>query len=283
MLEDERKALIMEELEKGLRNRKNPEQFVFGDSRLNAHIHKKFLFPYNCLDYVRDALPDPARNYTIYFVLSCGRKEIKSYKVHNEYIDINYCDIENGKMSQAILDLREKVCQDPVLLRCLYPFFEYEICKSGSSFRVFISPERMKQIEKMWPAIYQVFPDECKKSGIYYTEYELYHLIEEDRKRKDETEDYDLLYIGKSNANESNYDILERLNSHKTIQKIVREGNLYYRSKELMIMIFSFASKLYRQCDLKEQGLNVLMGDSFWEEAKLITNIEEHQEMILLL
>lgn len=59
--------------------------------------------------------------------------------------------------------------------------------------------------------------------------------------------------------------------------------NQEYRTKELMLMIFSFKSKLYREHGVSRYLANVVMGDSAWEEAKLLENIKENQEMILLI
>ena len=63
---------IKSQLRKYLQNY-DYENFVLGDSRLNASVYKKFLFPYNALDYARNLLADTIKNYSIYFVLSCGR------------------------------------------------------------------------------------------------------------------------------------------------------------------------------------------------------------------
>lgn len=273
---------IREELEHQFQNSDN-EKFVSGDSRLNAYVYKKFLFPYNQLDYTRKILADTVKDFTIYFVMSCGRKEIKSYEVHNEYVYIKYCDIDNGEIKELTLNLIEKVCSNHLVLKILQFFFEYEICKSGSSFKVYISTEHMEQLRKIRPDIYAFFPEECKKSNLFFMEFDIYHLIWESGDDEEKIEEYDLLYIGKSNADESDFDILRRLNSHKTIQKIMRDINLYYRSKDLMLMIFSFNSKLYRQYDLNNYFTNIILGDSSWEDANLLTNIKENQEMILLI
>ena len=40
----------------------------------------------NCIVYELLKVLDKVQNFTIYFVMSCGRKEIKSYEVHNESI-----------------------------------------------------------------------------------------------------------------------------------------------------------------------------------------------------
>ena len=272
---------IKSQLRKYLQNY-DYENFVLGDSRLNASVYKKFLFPYNALDYARNLLADTIKNYSIYFVLSCGRKEIKSYEVHNEYVDIKYCDIDNGEIKKLSFNFMEEISLNYFLLKSLQPFFEYKICKSGSSFKVYISTEQMEKLKAIKPDSYYNLPEECKKTHLFFEEFDIYHMIWENA-QDEEPEEYDLLYIGKSNAQESDFDILKRVNSHKTIQKITRENNLYYRSKELMIMIFSFKSKLFRPYNLDCYLAHIMLGNSGWEKAKLLTNIKENQEMILFI
>lgn len=272
---------IKSQLRKYLQNY-DYENFVLGDSRLNASVYKKFLFPYNALDYARNLLADTIKNYSIYFVLSCGRKEIKSYEVHNEYVDIKYCDIDNGEIKKLSFNFMEEISLNYFLLKSLQPFFEYKICKSGSSFKVYISTEQMEKLKAIKPDSYYNLPEECKKTHLFFEEFDIYHMIWENA-QDEKPEEYDLLYIGKSNAQESDFDILKRLNSHKTIQKITRENNLYYRSKELMIMIFSFKSKLFRPYNLDCYLAHIMLGNSGWEKAKLLTNIKENQEMILFI
>lgn len=141
----------------------------------------------------------------------------------------------------------------------------------------------MEKLQNRYPEIYEIFPEECKLNKWFFYEFDIYHLIWEKQKEREITEKYDLLYIGKSNAEKSDFDILNRLSSHKTIQKITRDMNQEYRSKELMLMIFSFKSKLYRGYGVPQYFTNIVMGDSKWEQAKLLVNIKENQEMILLI
>ena len=277
---DERKK---EELEKFFQNADNSEEFILGDARLHIHVNKKFLFPYNLLDEARSVLSDTVKDFTIYFILSVGRKEIKSFKVDNGYINIVYCDIDSGEVNQLTLNMVEMLGIHPFFMQVLLPFFEYKVCKSGVTFEVSISDENMTRLKRKHPEIFSLFPEVCQKSNLFSLEFDIHHLIWQDQESEERIEKCDLLYIGKSNAEKSDFDILKRLHSHETIQKITRDNNLYYRSKELMIMIFSYHSKLYREYDFQDHNINILLGDSAWETAKLLTNIQENQEVILLI
>lgn len=167
------------------------------------------------------------------------------------------------------------------ILREKYWEIKYRILQS--TFKIYISNENMEKLRNRYPEIYEIFSEECKLNKLFFYEFDIYHLIWEKQKEKEITEKYDLLYIGKSNAEKSDFDILNRLSSHKTIQKITRDMNQEYRSKELMLMIFSFKSKLYRGYGVPQYFTNIVMGDSKWEQAKLLVNIKENQEMILLI
>lgn len=272
-----------EELKKEIQKFSNNEKIVLGDSSFNVCVNRKFLFPYNQLDIVRDVLADTVKDFTIYFVVSCGRKEIKSFKIDNESIILTYCDIDNRETNQLVLSISEKSGINPFFIPFFLQFFEYEICKSGSSFKIYISEENMVQLRIKYPRIFDMFPEECKKSNLFYMEYDIYNLIWENRKNDEKIVEYELLYIGKSNAEKSDFDILKRLSAHETIQKIIRENNLYYRSKELSLMIFSFNSKLYREYEFNYYNTNILLGNSNWEKDEILLNIRENQEVILLI
>lgn len=274
---------IREELKKEFQKFSNREKLVLGDSSINVSVNKKFLFPYNHLDIARDILADVVKDFTIYFVVSCGRKEIKSFEIDNENIILIYCDIDKGETNRLVVNISEKCGINPFFMPFLLQFFEYEICKSGSSFKIYISEENMVQLRMKCPRIFAMFPEVCKKSNLFYMEYDIYNLIWENRKNDEKILKYELLYIGKSNAETSDFDILKRLNAHETIQKITRENNLYYRSKELMIMLFSFNSKLYREYEFNYYNTNILLGDSNWEKDEMLLNIRKNQEVILLI
>lgn len=95
-----------EELKKEIQKFSNNEKLVLGDSSFNVCVNRKFLFPYNQLDIVRDVLADTVKDFTIYFVVSCGRKEIKSFKIDNESIILTYCDIDNRETNQLVCKFR---------------------------------------------------------------------------------------------------------------------------------------------------------------------------------
>ena len=97
-----------EKLKKEIQKFSNNEKLVLGDLSLNVYVNKKFLFPYNQLDIVRDILADTVKDFAIYFVVSCGRKEITSFKIDNESIILIYCDIDNGEINQLVLSISEK-------------------------------------------------------------------------------------------------------------------------------------------------------------------------------
>ena len=58
-----------EELKKEIQKFSNNEKLVLGDSSFNVCVNRKFLFPYNQLDIVRDVLADTVKDFTIYFCI----------------------------------------------------------------------------------------------------------------------------------------------------------------------------------------------------------------------
>ena len=58
---------------------------------------------------------------------------------------------------------------------------------------------------------------------------------------------------------------------------------MYYRSREIMITIISFSSKLSRQIDIEEMNTHIVLGDSKWEQFELLEDISENKELILLI
>lgn len=126
-------------------------------------------------------------------------------------------------------------------------------------------------------------PIKSRNCNEFYIEFDLYYLIRRFKRNSNAIEQFDLLYIGKSNSENTEYDILNRLECHKTVQRIIRDNNLYYRTREIMITIISFASKYSQQVDIENINAHIIFSDSKWEKMKLLGDISENKELILLI
>ena len=94
-----------------------------------------------------------------------------------------------------------------------------------------------------------------------------------------EDEEYQVLYIGKSNSEKDGYDILNRLSSHETIQQICRDKEMDYRDMEIVVQVISVRSKLFKKIG-ENSSFGMMIGDSSWE---VLLNIKQNHEVIELI
>ena len=210
--------------------------------------------------------------------MSCSRREITSYQIEKYDVILTYKDYSDSLEKQLTFNLSEKLNTYSGLLQIIMPFFDYEIGRCGSTFKVCISEEKMMYIREHFPDIYNYFPIECKKNNIFFNEYDIHRLVLDEKSKNGEVEEYDLLYIGKSNARNDNYDIIDRLSNHKTIQKITRDNNTYYRDKELIIMLIAPKSNLFKE--IKEGLISIGLGTEKWEKEMLLGDMEEKYDVV---
>lgn len=257
------------------------EEFVLGDSSLNVWVENKYIFPYNRLDDVRKALDTDIRKYTIYFVLSKVRREILGYEKKGGVIELEYCEMRQGRKILQV-SLYELLGGNREFYIAMLPLCEFEIRNCKTAFRLTVPSKNMKFLKEVYPYIYKELPEAIRKEGYFYLEYDIDNLIWTMGK-KSLIDKFNLLYIGKSNSENEKFDILDRVSSHKTIQKISRDNNLDYRSQDLFVMLISFRSKHYKQYGLNKDKYKIIFGNSEWEKLKLLMDISENQETILLI
>lgn len=125
------------------------QRILPGETRLNVSINNKHTFPYMQLDFMRDMLEDDAKNYTIYFVMACPRKEIVgTYLTNKYYIDVEYKECNKIKTETLTINLKNMLGVNKYVWEIFVSFLEFKTCKSGTTFKVYISSDNMNRMKK---------------------------------------------------------------------------------------------------------------------------------------
>lgn len=144
---------------------------------------------------------------------------------------------------------------------------------------LYISQENMNRMKKDAFYLYNELPQIYKEANCFSVEIGLDTLIQEYKNTLMEDEEYQVLYIGKSNSENDGYDILKRLHSHETIQQICRDKEMDYRDMEIVIQVISVRSKLFEKYG-EISPLGIMIGNSNWE---VLLNIKQNHEVIELI
>ena len=208
------------------------------------------------------------------------RKEMIGINLYNRfYINVVYKEKNEKDPKTLTINLKEMlgVCEDKWDI--FVPFLEFKLCKSGTTCMIYISTENMDRMKQEEFYLYNELSQIYKEANCFSVEIGLDTLIQAYQNTATEDEEYQVLYIGKSNSEKEGYDILKRLRSHETIQEICRDKEMDYRDMEIIVQVISFRSKLFGKIG-GTSYFSMMVGDSNWE---ILLNVKQNHEVIELI
>ncbi len=222
---------------------------------LEIYFDEKYIFPYKYLDYItEDSDTSVYNSFAIYLVMSTAKLKITNAVFNADEICITYRNEKTGNINTII----NKIF--PIQIPSKY--ISININKSKCSVTIRLSENSYDFL------INNKIEDQKAKLLISKgLKIDIYALI----MRNDDVflNEFSLLYIGQSR------NLIKRLTSHKTIQKIVRDCTLEYEESEIFIMIMHPKAKRIDSFEISKLSLQGLIGQSSADDGNdLIENID---------
>ena len=152
-------------------------------------------------------------------------------------------------------------------------YIDIDVCNGGSMIKFIYNEKAINFFRYHNPELYSIAVDKIKSDGIFWKGVHVDQLINLTRYNSEQiySDTYELLYIGKSLKE----DIYERLNNHKTMQKIVRETNRDYPEKEVFVFIFSVDTEKISQIGVPSFSASIVEGHTLKKDFLLEDSINK--------
>ncbi len=225
---------------------------------LEIYFDEKYIFPYKYLDYItQDNDISVYNNFAIYLIMSTAKLKITSAVYNADEICITYRNEKTGKIYTII----NKIF--PIQIPSNY--ISININKSKYSVIIKLTENSYDFLvdNKIEPQIAKLLISKGLKIDIYAL------IMRNDNVFLNE---FSLLYIGQSR------NLIRRLTSHKTIQKIVRDCTLEYEESEIFIMLMHPKAKRIDSFEIPKLSLQGHIGQSSTNDGNdLIENIDSSE------
>lgn len=217
---------------------------------LEIYFDSQFIFPYMYLEEVREQHSHYS-NTNIYMVCLAKKYQIIDAKCINQQLIVSYKCLETN-VEYRISNI------------ALLPFdvpknsLEITISDYGTTIEIALTKCGIEFIMKN-------HIDFIKESNINAKrKISIYDLISMSQKNEETSEEYEVLYIGKSLDTGEGRNIFDRLSNHEKILKIYRDYNMKYRDKELVIFLLHSKSKLHTIIS-PDSMITITLGNSYWQ------------------
>ncbi|MBS7009570.1 hypothetical protein [Anaerostipes sp.] len=202
---------------------------------IELYVNKKYLFPNNYLEEARSNTLLDENEYDIYFILLGDSYKIKGIYEDERLLHIIVVNITDNNKYLIDVDVLESF-RVPYC-SCL----EIKLADEGAILNIEYNDKGIEYLKKYCPKEYYVYMDRIEKEGYFHVSMHAKFLVEMlmESNKQEHVEQYDILYIGQTKQD----DIFNRLNSHHTLQRIMRETYRSNSQKELYIIILSIATK----------------------------------------
>lgn len=223
---------------------------------LEIWFDKKFFFPYKYLDYIANDLTY-YNGFAIYFVMSAPKLKIsKAIFTDNQLITTYWNNSANKEIT-----IKNSIFSFPIADE----FVKLDIHKFAYSITIKLLGDARNYLIGLGEN--SEFIDSLVSNGL---KFDIFALIMKNNNAS--LDEFTLLYIGQSK------NLIERLESHKTIQKICRECDLEYNDFEILIMALHPKTKKFDRLELQELLLQELFGNSSVNNGEdLITGINSNE------
>lgn len=213
-------------------------------------FEKEYIFPYTYMDLVREQKKEYIDG-NIYMIMLTNKLEIIKALFAQGRLFVQYKDLETKKVYQI---------SNLVLFQFNIPdkFVKVEICDYGTSLEIELTIDGLEYINQNFSKMfYEHDFTQKKKVSIY----DLLNISTQEVETKNE---YKILYIGKSNPDNTYQTIFDRLTKHEKILQIYRDYNLKFRNKELMVFLLTAKYKLHNDISL-DPLTTIMFGNSKWK------------------
>ncbi len=222
---------------------------------LDIYFDKKYIFPYKYLDYItNDNDVAVYNNFTIYLIMSTAKLKITKAIFNSGKLYITYRNEKTGKINT----ITNKIF--PIQIPNNY--ISINIHKSKYTVTIKLTEDSYDFLidNNFEPTIAKALISEGLKVDIYALIMQNYNIS---------LDEFSLLYIGQSS------NVIKRLTSHKTIQKIVRDCTLEYEESEILIMLMHPKAKRIDSFEVSKLSLQGLISQSSANNGNdLIENID---------
>lgn len=242
---------------------------VLGEYAIELFMKKKYVFPNNYMDEVKENLINDDEELDIYYVLSGDAYEIASYCSDGLILMVTVRNKSTKQMYFIKMGIRDTFRVPDV------SFLLVSIEDNQSLLRVSYNSKGVDYLLKHEKEALKNFtiqdPEEAKKLSFNFHAKLLVGMqFEADGKEREEK--YKVLYIGQSKRK----DIFDRLNNHSTIQKIMREFYRTEKDKEIYILLHSVGVKCFNEAILQRYLTTFVNSRRLDRDFKLEEDIDEN-------
>lgn len=221
---------------------------------IELYVNKKYLFPNNYMEEARSNILADQNDYDIYFILHGDAYKIRGFKENERLLHIVVVNITDN--SKYLIDF--DVLESFRVPYCSY--LEIKLVDEGSILNIEFNDKGIEYLKQYCSKEYQVYMEQIEKRGYFYVSLHAKFLVEMlmESNKQEHVEHYDILYIGQTKQD----DIFNRLNSHGTLQRIMRETYRSNSQKELYIIILSIATKHIEASILPHYNAHFLLSNT---------------------
>ena len=234
---------------------------------VDLYMQDRFLFPNAYMDEAASLPQLRRRVYDLYFVLRGDRYEVRSWRAAGAELLVDVSNVTRGETYRVRFNVPASFSVPDASCLAL------ELRDRGALLHVAYSTKGRRCLLEREPDHCRAWLDRGFPTCTIYARNIFEMQMQADSRAYERA--YEVLYIGQSKRE----DIFQRLRSHATLQRIMRDDMRRMAPQELYILIHSVAAKYIEQQEEVEPGLSLIAGDTIGRTFRIGGTVD-HNAMI---
>lgn len=234
---------------------------------LDISMGNKYTFAYEYLDETRSMIN--GSDYRLYFVLLGDKYKIFTCHVVNNILIINCINESSNDTYCVEIDIfgSFKVDSDE--------YMNISVIENGNVLMISYNDRGIEHLKQFYPEEYEICSRNIEKHGVFLIKIHVKNLIQMSfaANKREYVLEYQVLYIGRSKQK----DIFDRIESHRTIQKIHRELGKQSVGKSIEIMLCDVYCKIIDRTIIEKYNAEMVMSSSLGNTFNLFEAISRNE------